>query len=116
MNPTSCAPSVGVIGLATAPQRHTAQHNTTASHQLGSCHATTVPGPIPRSASAPRHSRGAGAEIVDREARVAVDDGERVAAHRRQAIEQRFVGPDALRAPLRPEVGGRRMRAVHCAP
>ena len=35
MKPTSWARSVGVIGLAIAPQRHTAQQNTTASHQFG---------------------------------------------------------------------------------
>ena len=44
MNPTSRARSVGVIGETIAPQRHAAQHNTTASHQLGSCIAITSPG------------------------------------------------------------------------
>ena len=79
MNPTSCARSVGVIGLAIAPQRQIAQHRTTASHQFGSCQPTTSPGRTPQLARARRATRADRARRSSTVRRVVtVDDRERV--------------------------------------
>ncbi len=74
MRATSAGPTWWWIGVATAPQRQQAWKRTTASHQLGSCQATTSRWRTPRDRRPPGHRRGQGVERGVVEHDVPVDD------------------------------------------
>jgi hypothetical protein len=54
-------------------------------------------------------------KLVDREADVAVDEGEVVTVGRREPVEQCLVGPGTLRPPAGPHLGWR-LAHGYCAP
>ena len=73
--------------------------------------------PTPRSRSARRDAAPTGARRSSTVRRTSPSTiASVIAVAGGEPVEQRLVGPDVLRAPARPDLGGRGMRAGHCAP